>query len=122
MTWDVEDTGFRMRLSSRVPDALAAGLPAFVREAAGGRRVRHWAVHPGGPAILSHVAACLGVPLESLDVAARVLRTCGNMSSATIFFVLREIAAAGAPGDGLAMAFGPGLTVESLAFRIPGTG
>lgn len=118
MTWDVEDTGFRMRLSSRVPDALAAGLPGFVESVAGGRRVRHWAVHPGGPAILAHVAACLGEPVESLAVAARVLRTCGNMSSATIFFVLREIARGGVPGEGMAMAFGPGLTVESLRFRV----
>jgi predicted naringenin-chalcone synthase len=119
MTWDVEDTGFRMRLSSRVPDALAAGLPAHVRAVTGGRAIRHWAVHPGGPAILAHVAGCLGEPLESLDAAAQVLRTCGNMSSATVFFVLLRIAAGADPGDGLAMAFGPGLTVESLAFRIP---
>ncbi|HMB70396.1 MAG TPA: type III polyketide synthase, partial [bacterium] len=113
MTWDVEDTGFRMGLSSRVPDALAAGLPAHVRGITRGTRVRHWAIHPGGPAILAHVAQCLGEPLESLDAAAEVLRTCGNMSSATIFFVLERMAGDAAPGDGVAMAFGPGLTVES---------
>lgn len=118
MTWDVGDTGFLMRLSPRVPDTLTAELPSFVAAAADPAAIRHWAVHPGGPVILDRVGEALSLPAESLEVSRAVLAEHGNMSSATIFFVLERIAAAGGAGDGLALAFGPGLTVEGLGFRV----
>jgi predicted naringenin-chalcone synthase len=48
-----------------------------------------------------------------------VLRDYGNMSSASVLFVLREIMECGAAGPGCAMAFGPGLAVETMRFRAP---
>jgi predicted naringenin-chalcone synthase len=120
MTWDVGDAGFRMRLSSRVPDALALELPAFASALAdvAPEDVAHWAVHPGGPVILDRVRDTLGLPEERLHPSRDVLRRCGNMSSATVFFVFRRILETGSPGDGVALAFGPGLTVEGLRFRV----
>jgi len=122
MRWEVGDRGFRMRLSSRVPDALADALPAFVAGLvpAGAAPVEHWALHPGGPAVLDRIRDALAIPEERLAGPRAILRACGNLSSATIFFVLERIARDGGPGDGVALAFGPGLTVEGLRFRVAG--
>jgi alpha-pyrone synthase len=118
MTWNIVATGFRMRLTSRIPIVLSAALPEFVGEFQAGEPapIKHWAVHPGGPAILDSLAGTLDLPTDSLSASREVLRECGNMSSATIFFVFARIAAAGAPGAGIAFAFGPGLTAEGIAF------
>jgi alpha-pyrone synthase len=123
MTWNIGGSGFRMQLTSRVPAALSEALPGFVEAFHDGdlSEVEHWAVHPGGPVILDGIGRTLGLPPDSLDTSRSVLRECGNMSSATIFFVLREIAATGVPGTGIAFAFGPGLTAEGLAFRLDET-
>ncbi len=121
MTWHIGATGFLMRLTSRVPAALSEALPAFVRSFHdGGDGVEHWAVHPGGPVILDGIARTLGLDPEALTASREVLRDCGNMSSATIFFVLERIARSDAPGAGIAFAFGPGLTAEGLAFHLTG--
>jgi len=126
MTWRIGNTGFRMRLTSQVPEALSAALPTFVeafhRDFAGGRSsIRHWGIHPGGPAILTRVGAALDLPPESLTASREVLRHCGNMSSATIFFVLERIAREGSTGPGVALAFGPGLSADGLGFRLSET-
>lgn len=120
MRWDVGDAGFLMHLSAHVPEALATELPAFAARLSLDTRdgIRHWAIHPGGPVILDRVRDALGIPEERLAPSRDVLRTCGNMSSATVFFVFRRIVAGGEPGDGVALAFGPGLTVEGLRFRV----
>jgi predicted naringenin-chalcone synthase len=119
MTWDVGDTGFLMRLSARVPEALSAALPSFVRALAGEATgaVRHWAIHPGGPVILDRLAHALGLASDRLGPSRDALRSAGNMSSATIFFVFERLLHEG-PGNGIALAFGPGLTIEGLRFRV----
>jgi predicted naringenin-chalcone synthase len=104
-----------------VPEALARALPGLVRDLGGAGSFRHWAVHPGGPTIVDRVADCLGLPGDRLAASREVLRTAGNVSSATIFFVLQRIVREAAPGKGLALAFGPGLTAEALRFVLPGT-
>ena len=76
-----------------------------------------WAVHPGGRSVLDAVAAALALPEGALADSREVLRTCGNMSSATILFVLRRIMAHATAGQrGCGMAFGPGLTAETMLF------
>ena len=78
----------------------------------------HWAVHAGGRSILDAVQQGLALAPEALAHSRAVLRTFGNMSSATLMFVLARILSEPArSGDGVAMAFGPGLTVESFGFR-----
>ena len=80
-----------------------------------------WAVHAGGRSILDAVQHGLELPPDALRYSRDVLREFGNMSSATLMFVLERIlrSSHAAPGEGMAMAFGPGLTVETFAFHRP---
>lgn len=118
MGWDVGDHGFEMTLSSAVPDTLSAHLPRFVDgmldDAGFGRAdVDNWAFHPGGRKIVEAGIESLGVADHALKTAFEVLRDYGNMSSATIFFVLERELERAAPGATLtALGFGPGLTIE----------
>lgn len=128
MTWTVTDHGFSMRLSSRVPDALGEAIPDFVETLSVAERgpttPSLWVVHPGGPAILDRLQERLGLGDEALASSREVLRRHGNMSSATIFFVFAEALRAAREvesphsTDGVALAFGPGLLAEGLAFRL----
>jgi predicted naringenin-chalcone synthase len=119
MSWEVGSTGFRMGLTSRVPDVLAAALPGFAAEL-GAESATHWVIHPGGPVILDRVASCVEQPEDAVEISRRVLRRIGNVSSATVFFVFRELLETASSGHGVAMAFGPGLTAEGLRFEIEG--
>jgi len=120
ITWTIGDSGFDMQLSGRVPSTIAAGLPAClptVLEGDGIDKFNHWAIHPGGRSILDAVRDGAGIPEKALSASRSVLRDFGNMSSATIMFVLKEIMRQG-KGRGCGMAFGPGLTVESMLFQV----
>ncbi|MHC5023529.1 MAG: type III polyketide synthase [Planctomycetota bacterium] len=115
MTWLVTDTGFAMTLSKRVPQALGSRLEGFVAEASLNTRPRTLIVHPGGPGILDAVEASQGLDGGGgLESSRSVLRRYGNMSSATVLFVLEEAMRRGRPLPALLLAFGPGLTVEGL--------
>ncbi len=113
MSWRISDTGFLMRLSADLPERLGEILPSWID----GSATQRWAVHPGGPAVLDRVESSLGLPPTALAASRRVLRTHGNMSSATIFFVFEELLRHERSGPGSALAFGPGLLVEALSFR-----
>lgn len=128
ITWHIGDQGFAMHLSGKVPGRIRRwlmehGAGLLPDEAQGGQPVRHWAVHAGGRSILDAVQHGLALGPDALRHSRGVLRDFGNMSSATLMFVLDRILRGGgdrAPSnapDGMAMAFGPGLTVESFAFR-----
>jgi predicted naringenin-chalcone synthase len=117
MSWAIEDHGFVMGLSPQVPDLIAQHLRPWLE----GWLAEHqltldaigcWAVHPGGPRILSAVTETLGLDRALIEPSRSVLRDCGNMSSPTLLFILEHLRCSGAPGPCLAMAFGPGLCVE----------
>jgi predicted naringenin-chalcone synthase len=117
MGWTIGDHGFEMSLAATVPAtigrhlaaAVAAGLaPAGLAAA----DVAAWAVHPGGPRVLTSVAEALGLPADALADSREVLAEHGNMSSGTILFILERLQNRAAAGPGVAMAFGPGLTAE----------
>ena len=74
------------------------------------------------PQILDCVASCLELPEDALTISRGVLREYGNMSSPTIFFIMRELIESKADGTCLAMAFGPGLTIELVLMRIDRSG
>lgn len=117
--WDIGDTGFAMQLSGEVPgrlrDALAA--PAVRDRLFGdGDPPPLLAVHAGGRSVLDAVEHALDVPAAALSDSRAVLARFGNMSSATILFVLADMMARGATGEGLAIAFGPGLAAEAIRF------
>ena len=122
MTWVIGDHGFEMTLSPRVPDIVARHLPNWLTAWLDGqglapRDVRSWAVHPGGPRILSAVAEALSLPAGATDVSRAVLAEHGNMSSPTVLFVLQRLRAADAPRPVCALSFGPGLVVEAALWR-----
>ncbi len=118
MTWRIGDHGFRMTLSARVPVLIERHLRGWLtewleRQGLGVEDVQSWAVHPGGPRILSAVEQALGLSRDDTAVSRAVLSECGNMSSATILFILARMRAAAAPRPCVALAFGPGLVVEA---------
>jgi predicted naringenin-chalcone synthase len=125
ITWRIADQGFLMWLDGAVPGTIARGLPGAVHGLLGGRdpaEVELWAIHPGGRTILD--AALEGLRLEEDELAdsRAVLRDYGNMSSATVMFVLARMLAQGGPArQGCALAFGPGLTAEAMRFRALGS-
>jgi predicted naringenin-chalcone synthase len=123
--WDVTDSGFAMHLSGEVPGRIAAGLaePGFATAAIGGRApaaIDAWAVHAGGRSILDAVEHGLGLSPEALAASRGVLADNGNMSSATLMFVLARLLAGPPISDGVALAFGPGLAAEGFGFRSAG--
>ena len=119
MAWTIGNTGFEMTLSqyvSKIIECNIAGILGSILDRRGGSisDIRHWAVHPGGKSILDRIGASLGLD-GCLEESRDVLRQYGNMSSPTILFVLDEILAKPREKSResvLAMAFGPGLTVE----------
>jgi alpha-pyrone synthase len=120
ITWTIGDTGFAMNLSGQVPARLAHALstPALtdkVLDGEGAQAIHAWAVHPGGKSIVDAVERAFQLPAEALAESREVLRKCGNMSSATILFVLEKIMPR-RPATGVAMAFGPGLAMEGFRF------
>ncbi|WP_309066370.1 type III polyketide synthase [Microbacterium sp.] len=137
MAWTIGDTGFEMVLSTAVPQIIGDSIhealrPLFAAEADLGAAfdderigdvVQHWAIHPGGRSILDHVQSGLALADEQLTPARDVLRDYGNMSSATVLFVLRALLDDDRVLEGervSAMAFGPGLTAESALLTVTG--
>lgn len=117
--WDIGDTGFAMHLSGEVPGRLREALAApAVRDRLfdGGDPPPLLAIHAGGRSVLDAVEHALHVPPEALADSRSVLARFGNMSSATILFVLAEMMARRAEGQGVAIAFGPGLAAEAIRF------
>jgi predicted naringenin-chalcone synthase len=124
MTWDIHDDGFDMVLSGEVPAAIQQILTAHIDDVLHGASVSDvglWAVHPGGRSILDAVERTLHLPPEALLPSRAVLMENGNMSSATVMFVMEKMLQASRPGIlGCAMAFGPGLTAETMMFQSMG--
>ena len=83
-----------------------------------------WAIHPGGRRIVDDLGGALELSDDDLRLSRNVLAEHGNMSSATIFFVLEDLLRAGRSGCVAALGFGPGLTVEGalLELRPRGSG
>ena len=127
MAWTIGDHGFDMTLSSYVPRVVEAEIGAalaglFADTPLSAADVPWWAVHPGGRAIVDRVAAALTLDEPAIAAARAVLRNAGNMSSATVLFVLAELMHPERPGPApgeavVALAFGPGLTVDSALLR-----
>jgi predicted naringenin-chalcone synthase len=119
--WAIGDAGFEMHLSGKVPGRIAQALhdPALRAAILHDRAADDvaWAVHAGGRSILDAVETALALPPNALDPSRAVLNAFGNMSSATLMFVLDGILNGNDRRDGIALAFGPGLAAEGFAFR-----
>jgi alpha-pyrone synthase len=121
ITWKIRESGFDMLLSGRVPGAIQEALSTRaddILDHASVDAIDLWAVHPGGRSVLDAVERALGLPEDALAWSREVLRRFGNMSSATVMFVLKAMLERAPPGkSGCAMAFGPGLIAETLLFH-----
>jgi predicted naringenin-chalcone synthase len=125
IVWRIGDQGLDMHLSGQVPRRIFAAMRAETARNDGDGLLRGerpdfydlWAVHAGGRTILDAVETGLGLDPDALALSRAVLNDFGNMSSATLMFVLaRMLAGEGRGSRGLALAFGPGLAAESFRF------
>ncbi len=130
MAWNIGDEGFEMVLGSYVPHIIEEHItgalePLLAKEPSLAglpySDITHWAIHPGGRSILDKVESKLELTQEQLVPARETLREYGNMSSATVLFVLKYMLEKGATEQEeriCSMAFGPGLTVETGLFTL----
>ncbi|MBF2054636.1 MAG: type III polyketide synthase [Candidatus Sericytochromatia bacterium] len=131
MAWQLSETGFWMRLGTEVPALLQQHLPGLLQRALQRygwqhpAEISHWALHPGGRKILDLAAEQLQLPPAALSASYQVLQHCGNMSSPTVLFVLRQLWEDALAQQGLApeqkllmAAFGPGLSLETTALEV----
>ncbi len=122
ITWNIRDQGFDMFLSGKVPGSVGRALRSGRTDVLAGAACQDidlWAVHPGGRSVLDAVQSALELDDDALVASREVLRRNGNMSSATILFVLKALMERGERGmRGCGMAFGPGLTAETLLFSV----
>lgn len=119
MSWRIGNHGFEMTLSQKVPsiieERLAGWMQGFLaRHGLTVPDVKGWAIHPGGPRILDACATALELSEDDLTPAREVLARHGNMSSATILFVLERLMQEPMEGPVVALGFGPGLTIEAM--------
>jgi alkylresorcinol/alkylpyrone synthase len=125
MGWLVDDDGFHMELSPRVPAMVERGLAELVGDLLAPHgltpaQVAHWVVHPGGPEILDRAQRRLDLSDAQLARSREALADGGNRSSATVLFILEALLGSGEvePGQWLVvLAFGTGLTLEALLLR-----
>ncbi|MBC7446932.1 MAG: type III polyketide synthase [Hymenobacteraceae bacterium] len=127
MAWHINDFGFEMTLSAYVPKLIERGIQQLTDELLEKMPVRltdisHFAIHPGGRKILETIEQALGLSAHDNRFAYGVLRDYGNMSSATVLFVLRDLLRTLTPAQAsdpvLSFAFGPGLTLEALLLKV----
>ncbi|GAA1347860.1 type III polyketide synthase [Arthrobacter roseus] len=128
MAWNIGDEGFEMVLGTYVPHIIDENIigalePLLAHDPSVNGKpysdITHWGIHPGGRSILDKIEAKLGLTEDQLRPARETLRNYGNMSSATVMFVLKKIMEldAGQESERIcSMAFGPGLTVETGLF------
>ena len=121
ITWRIRELGFDMHLSGQVPAEIGRALKELgttVTRGVSPQSIDLWAVHPGGRSILDSVEKGLELRQDALVSSRSVLAQYGNMSSATVMFVLHQIMQRAESGQqGCAMSFGPGLTAETMLFH-----
>jgi len=127
MAWGIGDFGFEMKLTTYVPELIRQNIRHLTRKLLKKLgleldQVSYFAVHPGGKKILQSIETELGIGKEQNRFSYQILRDYGNMSSPTVIFVLKEIwdqlSEQDANKNVLSIAFGPGLTMESMLLRI----
>ncbi|NIK78952.1 putative naringenin-chalcone synthase [Paenibacillus castaneae] len=121
MVWEVGNHGFDLYLSPDIPKLIGATIPDEVERLCGKRIPDLWAIHPGGKGIIDTLQHKFQLTDEQTAPSLGILRDYGNMSSATILFVLNRMRtrlreSGSESAEGIALAFGPGLTAELIEF------
>lgn len=127
MGWDIQDSGFAVRFSRDIPAFVAEHMGRVLNEACA-----HWHIscneigdyvtHPGGAKVMAAYADALGVPVDTFQYAIDVLRDYGNMSSATVLFVLERMLKdpdfSWKSKYALMSSLGPGFSAEQLLLEV----
>ncbi|SFI14960.1 type III polyketide synthase [Planctomicrobium piriforme] len=118
MSWKIADHGFQMTLSPKVPEIIMEELKPWMtawlaRHDLTIADIQSWAVHPGGPRILTATAESLDLPTDVVSHSEAILASHGNMSSPTVLFILQRIQQMTERGPTVMLGFGPGLTIEA---------
>lgn len=121
MTWDLGETGFRMRLVASIPASIESQILSFIHKVIA-PHVSYaecaWAMHPGGKGILEGIERGCQIQTEDLAASWKVLNEYGNMSSPTFLFVLNELLAKPPKKEWVVgMGFGPGLSMEGVLLK-----
>lgn len=127
MGFDLRDGGFHIVLSADVPELIRDRVKGLVdcylkRNGVMRSQIGPFVFHPGGQKLLSFMQQELEIPSEQVEPSWRVLREYGNLSSASVLFVLHEWLTKQRvePGAyGLLAAFGPGFSAEQLLLQWP---
>ena len=122
MGWLVRDNGFEMILAREIPDLIAQNLKPWLvtwlaKHGLTIADVPSWAIHPGGPRILTAVEESVGLTREQMEPSRAVLAQYGNMSSPTVLFIAEELRQRGAQLPCVMIGFGPGLVAEAVLWR-----
>jgi predicted naringenin-chalcone synthase len=128
MTWNVSHWGFEIALAKEIPVLIVRALPDFLNclvEKGGGDLKRvlahaYFAVHPGGPKILTHVQELLKLRDEQIAHSVAVLKNYGNMSSATLPHIWQALLHDSTVPNGaqiVSFAFGPGLSITGAVME-----
>jgi alkylresorcinol/alkylpyrone synthase len=124
MGWDVTDTGFKVVLSADVPDIartqLRPAIEAFLADhGLGMGDIAHWIAHPGGPKVIQSMEEGLDLNGDTFRLSRESLARVGNVSSASVLFILAEtLATRRPPGTyGLMLAMGPAFCAELVLLR-----
>lgn len=127
MTWGIGDKGFDIILSSYVPELIQSGIADFFdrlyqKSGLSKDKIQFFAIHPGSKKILEACEKALDISKEDNQYAYEILRQYGNMSSATILFILKKLLDNLKTKDHrhniFSCAFGPGLTIESMLMQV----
>lgn len=125
MGWDVVDGGFKIVLGSEVPSIAREGVPGLVdallqKHGKSRNDVDYWIVHPGGPAVMEGLRAGLGLTHAQVERTKRSLSEVGNLSSASVLFLLDEVVHQVKPEPGrlgLMIAMGPAFCAEAVLLQ-----
>lgn len=127
MGWHISEKGFEVILSARVPEVVREHLRSdtdrFLRTNGLSRSdIASWICHPGGPRVLEAMQESLELPPGALDITWKSLTGIGNLSSASVLMVLKEVMGEPSPppgSHGLLLAMGPGFCSELVLLRWP---
>ena len=121
MSWRISNKGFLMTLSAYIPQLIQQDIAALVNNALEHGKltkgdITHWCIHPGGKKILEVIQKQMQLCDCQLAPSRDVLSNYGNMSSASVLFVLKQMISSmpDRPANVFGVAFGPGLTMETF--------